>query len=46
MSINKKIKNKINKLTYDKVKFNSKVAIMKKSFEEVNKLINGNKKDK
>jgi hypothetical protein len=41
MSASKGIKNKISKLTYDKVKLNSKVLTIKKSFEEVNKLING-----
>lgn len=41
MGVSKQIKNKINKLTYDKVKFNTKLAQAKKSYDEVKKMING-----
>lgn len=41
MASKNQIKNKIGKLTYDKTKFNSKVLKIKKSVEEVNKIING-----
>lgn len=34
-------KNKIGKLTYDKTELNKKVLKIKKSFDEVNKIING-----
>lgn len=41
MDFSKQVKNKINKLTYDKNKLNSRIIQMQKSFEEVNKMING-----
>lgn len=41
MGTSKQFKDKINKLTYDKPIFNSKVMQIKKSFDEVNKIING-----
>lgn len=41
MSISKQAKTKIYKLTNDKTKLNSKIIQMQKSFEEVNKMING-----
>ncbi|GEM_PF-2287576 len=46
MGASKQFKNKINKLTYDKPIFNSKVMQIKKSFEEVNKIINGRNSSK
>lgn len=41
MKIKKGIKYKLGKLTYDKVKFNTKVLTIKRSLDEVTKLING-----
>lgn len=41
MALQKGFKNKISKLTYDKAKFNSQVLKIKKSFDEVNKMISG-----
>lgn len=46
MGASKQFKNKINKLTYDKPIFNTKVMQIKKSFEEVNKIINGKNANK
>ncbi|WP_180272776.1 hypothetical protein [Konateibacter massiliensis] len=40
VSISKQVKDKINKITYDKPTFNARVSQMKKSFDEVNKIIN------
>ncbi|WP_170123080.1 hypothetical protein [Lachnotalea glycerini] len=45
MKASKKIKNKISKYTYDKVELNSKIVTIKRSFDEVSKLISG-KNDK
>lgn len=45
MKLGKQVKNKINKFTYDKTKFNARISQMQKSFNEVNKIING-KSDK
>ncbi|MFA9378148.1 MAG: hypothetical protein ACERKZ_15595 [Lachnotalea sp.] len=41
MPLKKGFKNKMGKLTYDKIKLNAKVLTIKKSFDEVNKIING-----